>query len=252
MRRIREAVLCFEFDLPKGPKPVLEYCEDYVAISQVLDANPEILDAFHEDVKKLSQGGRRGTGGGLHLGEPAAGLDRAKRRGAVLAEDGGQNRHHALLAGLLAAAEEGGDGPYLFGQVPAGDPPGNPAEDQRDRGPLCDPHRGHRSDGDPRRHHRGGRRHPLSHRFLAALGRVAGGGADAGRRPRPRSDFLRPPLPHQENQGFAPVHHALQQEHVGQTPAGGEGAVSPLDRADGTDHRAGGGLRGACRAEREH
>lgn len=63
MRQKREAVLCFEFDLPKGPKPVLEYCEDYVAISQVLDANPEILDAFHEDVKKLSEGGRRGRKG---------------------------------------------------------------------------------------------------------------------------------------------------------------------------------------------
>jgi IS5 family transposase len=63
MRRKCEAVLCFEFKLPKGPKPVLEYCEDYVAISQVLDANPEILDAFHEDVKKLSAGGRRGRKG---------------------------------------------------------------------------------------------------------------------------------------------------------------------------------------------
>jgi IS5 family transposase len=63
MRRIREAVLCFEFHLPKGPKPVLEYCEDYVAISQVLDASPDILDAFHEDVKRLSQGGRRGREG---------------------------------------------------------------------------------------------------------------------------------------------------------------------------------------------
>ena len=63
MRRKCEAVLCFEFDLPTGPKPVLEYCEDYVAISQVLDANPEILDAFHEDVKKLSEGGRRGRKG---------------------------------------------------------------------------------------------------------------------------------------------------------------------------------------------
>jgi IS5 family transposase len=63
MRRKSETVLSFEFHLPKGPKPVLEYCEDYLAISQVLDANPEILDAFHEDVKKLSQGGRRGREG---------------------------------------------------------------------------------------------------------------------------------------------------------------------------------------------
>lgn len=63
MRRKCEAVLCFEFHLPKGPKPVLEYCEDYVAISQVLDANLEILDAFHEDVKKLSPSGRHGRKG---------------------------------------------------------------------------------------------------------------------------------------------------------------------------------------------
>jgi transposase, IS5 family len=63
MRRKREAVLCFEFNLPTGPKPVVEYCGDYVSISQVLDANPEILDAFHEDVKRLSEGGRRGREG---------------------------------------------------------------------------------------------------------------------------------------------------------------------------------------------
>jgi hypothetical protein len=63
MRRKCETVFSFEFHLPKGPKAVLEYCEDYLAISQVLDANPEILDAFHEDVKKLSEGGRRGREG---------------------------------------------------------------------------------------------------------------------------------------------------------------------------------------------
>ena len=63
MRQKCEAVLCFEFHLPKGPKPVLEYCEDYVAISQVLDANLEILDAFHEDAKKLSPSGRHGRKG---------------------------------------------------------------------------------------------------------------------------------------------------------------------------------------------
>ena len=63
MRRKCEAVLCFEFSVPKGPKAVREYCEDYVAISQVLDANPDILDAFHEDVKKLSAGGDGGREG---------------------------------------------------------------------------------------------------------------------------------------------------------------------------------------------
>ena len=63
MRRKCEAVLRFEFIVPKGPKPVVEYCEDYVAISQALHANPEILDALHEDVKKLSPGGRRGRKG---------------------------------------------------------------------------------------------------------------------------------------------------------------------------------------------
>ena len=27
MRQKCEAVLCFEFNVPKGPKPVVEYCE---------------------------------------------------------------------------------------------------------------------------------------------------------------------------------------------------------------------------------
>jgi IS5 family transposase len=63
MRRKNEAVLCFESSDEGLPKVVRDYRARYRAISQVLDENPEILDTVHEDLKKLSQGGREGRKG---------------------------------------------------------------------------------------------------------------------------------------------------------------------------------------------
>jgi len=63
MRRKKEAVLCFESKDDGLPKIVRDYRRRYRAISQVLDENPAILDAVHEDLKKLSQGGRKGRKG---------------------------------------------------------------------------------------------------------------------------------------------------------------------------------------------
>jgi IS5 family transposase len=60
MRRKREAVLPFEWNNDHLPKTVREYRQKYKGISRLLDENPEILDRVHEDLKKLSQGGRRG------------------------------------------------------------------------------------------------------------------------------------------------------------------------------------------------
>jgi IS5 family transposase len=60
MRRKREAVLAFEFNNDHLPKTVREYRDKYKRISRLLDENPEILDCVHEDLKKLSEGGRRG------------------------------------------------------------------------------------------------------------------------------------------------------------------------------------------------
>jgi len=45
------------------PKVVRDYRDRYRAISQVLDRNPEILDAVHQDLQRLSQGGRKGRKG---------------------------------------------------------------------------------------------------------------------------------------------------------------------------------------------
>ena len=65
MRRKKEAVLCFESNDDGLPKVVRDYRARYRAISQVLDDNPEILEAVHQDLQKLSagrlQGPRRAT-----------------------------------------------------------------------------------------------------------------------------------------------------------------------------------------------
>jgi IS5 family transposase len=63
MRRKREAVLPFEFNNDHLPKTVKQYREKYKGISRLLDRNPEILDRVHRDLKKLSQGDRRGREG---------------------------------------------------------------------------------------------------------------------------------------------------------------------------------------------
>jgi len=63
MRRKKEPVLAFEWHNDQLPKTVLEYREKYKGISCVLDLNPEILELFHNDLGKLSQGGRRGRKG---------------------------------------------------------------------------------------------------------------------------------------------------------------------------------------------
>jgi transposase, IS5 family len=63
MRRKSEAVLCFESNDEAMPKVIREYRARYRVISQVLDKNPEILEAVHRDLQKLSQGGCRGREG---------------------------------------------------------------------------------------------------------------------------------------------------------------------------------------------
>jgi len=60
MRRKREAVLPCEWNNDRLPKTVRQYREKYKGISRLLDENSEILDRVHEDLKKLSRGGRGG------------------------------------------------------------------------------------------------------------------------------------------------------------------------------------------------
>ena len=63
MRQKKEAVLCFASNDDGLPKVVRDYRARYRTISQVLDKNPEILDAVHQYIKHLSQGGRKGRKG---------------------------------------------------------------------------------------------------------------------------------------------------------------------------------------------
>jgi len=63
MRRKKETVLSFESSDDGLPKVVRQYRDQYRAISQVLDENPQILSAVHEDLEKLSQGGPQGRKG---------------------------------------------------------------------------------------------------------------------------------------------------------------------------------------------
>ena len=63
MRQKAEAVLCFESSDDGLPKVVRDYRARYRAISQVLDANPQIVAAVHKDLAKLSQGGPKGRKG---------------------------------------------------------------------------------------------------------------------------------------------------------------------------------------------
>lgn len=63
MRRKKEAVLSFESSDEGLPRVVRDYRARYRGISQVLDANAEILDAVHRDLAKLSQGGSKGRKG---------------------------------------------------------------------------------------------------------------------------------------------------------------------------------------------
>lgn len=63
MRQKKEAVLSFASNDDGLPKVIRDYRARYRTISQVLDKNSEILDAVHEDIKHLSQGGRKGRKG---------------------------------------------------------------------------------------------------------------------------------------------------------------------------------------------
>lgn len=63
MRRKREAVLSFESCDDGLPRVVREYRARYRGISQVLDANDEILTAVHRDLQSLSEGDSSGREG---------------------------------------------------------------------------------------------------------------------------------------------------------------------------------------------
>jgi IS5 family transposase len=63
MRQKREAALCFAVIDPGQPKIVVEYQERFKRLSDRLDQHPTVVALVHRDLRKLSQGGRRGRKG---------------------------------------------------------------------------------------------------------------------------------------------------------------------------------------------
>ena len=63
MRQMREAVLPMAANDEHLPRTVREYRAKYKGVSRILEWHPEVLEAVHEDLKKLSEGGRKGRKG---------------------------------------------------------------------------------------------------------------------------------------------------------------------------------------------
>lgn len=63
MRQIREAVLPMAASDEHLPKTVRDYRAKYKRVSRILEGHPELVEAVHEDLKKLSRGGRKGRRG---------------------------------------------------------------------------------------------------------------------------------------------------------------------------------------------
>jgi hypothetical protein len=68
MRQMQEAVLSFASDDKGLPKVVCDYRARYPTISQVLDRIQNFRIAVHQDIKPLSQGGRKGRKGDFTSG----------------------------------------------------------------------------------------------------------------------------------------------------------------------------------------
>jgi hypothetical protein len=60
---MREAVLPLAGDDEHLPKTVREVHEKYKGVSRILDEHTEILEAVHEDLKKVSHGNAMGKKG---------------------------------------------------------------------------------------------------------------------------------------------------------------------------------------------
>jgi IS5 family transposase len=94
MRRMQEAVLPLAGNDEHLPKTVREFREKYKGVSRILDRHPEILEAAHEDLKRISHGGPKEGKGGRQ----------SKRRKGRSADFTSEN----ILRALVVHAVEGG------------------------------------------------------------------------------------------------------------------------------------------------
>ena len=189
MRRKSETVLTFAWNNDRLPKSVLAWREKYKGISRVLDDHPEILEAVHEDLKKLSLGGSKGREGDFTS-------ETILRALVVHAIQGGSLRDTVReIAESDFLQEEGGEGPHVPGSVLAGGSArhveAGPRVARAAGGRAADDRDGHDSHG----HHGGGDEHPLADRRVAVVGHVAGGVAASEAGPGNRAGKLPAPLP---------------------------------------------------------
>ena len=125
MRRLREAVLAFTFHGDEHlPKTVREYHAKYKGVSRVRDEHPELLTAVHEDLKRLSPGGRKGRRGDFTWETILRALVVHASEGLALRETVVRIAESDFLQDFLRT-REGGHGPQLPGQVPAHGPRGD-------------------------------------------------------------------------------------------------------------------------------
>lgn len=94
MRRMREAVLPLAGDDEHLPKTVREVHEKYKGVSRILDKHTEILEAVHEDLKKVSHGNAKRKKG--------------QKRGNGKKGRSGDFTSDTILRALIVHAIEGG------------------------------------------------------------------------------------------------------------------------------------------------
>jgi hypothetical protein len=106
------------------PKVIRDYRPRYRTISQVLDKNPAILEAVHQDLKHLSQGGRKGRKGDYTSENSLRALIVQHVEGLPFREAVIRIGWRRVPAGLPADAEEGRHGLQLPGPLLPGCPAG--------------------------------------------------------------------------------------------------------------------------------
>ena len=180
MRQKKEAVLCFASNDDGLPKVVRNYRARYRTISQVLDKNPEILDAVHQDIKHLSQGGRKGRKGDFTSENILRALIVQDREGLPFREAVIRIGGDGFLQDFLRMRKRVVMDFTFLDKCFLAIQPETWRRVERTAGPLWRGAGSGEPEGDPGGHDGGGVEHPLPDRLVAAVGHVAGGDAAVG------------------------------------------------------------------------
>ena len=240
MRRKREAVLSFESCDDGLPRVVREYRARYRGISQVLDANDEILTAVHRDLQSLSEGDSTGREGDYTSENILRALVVQHIEGLPFRETVIRIGGEAFLQDFLRMRKKPVMDFTFLDKCFLGDPAADVATGQRTARPPCG-----RTGGDHHQRHSHGHdgrgiEHPLSYGCVAAVGHVARGVASVEPGAGNHAEKRAAPLSRSEDQATVSVRDPLHAQQERGASAEGQGNLSHADRADGVD-------RGDCR-----